>query len=88
VAFLASVFLIWLLVRAAQRRSHWDNRALSALVLILLALQYVLGILDVAFLAPVWLQILHLLGADILWAAIVVLAARLTIEPAEGEARA
>jgi cytochrome c oxidase assembly protein subunit 15 len=48
----------------------------------------VLGILDVAFLAPVWLQILHLLGADILWAAIVVLAARLTIEPAEGEARA
>jgi cytochrome c oxidase assembly protein subunit 15 len=88
VAFLASVFLIWLLVRAAQRRSRWDNRALSALVLILLALQYVLGILDVAFLAPVWLQILHLLGADILWAAIVVLAARLTIEPAEGEARA
>ncbi len=83
VAFLSSVFLIWLLVRAAQRRSHWDNRALSALVLILLALQYVLGVLDVAFLAPVWLQILHLLGADVLWAAIVVLAARLTIEPAE-----
>ena len=83
VAFLASVFLIWLLVRAAQRRSHWDNRALSALVLILLALQYGLGILDVVFLAPVWLQILHLLGADVLWAAIVVLAARLTIEPIE-----
>ena len=83
VAFVASIFLIWLLVRAAQRRSHWDNRALSALVLILLALQYVLGILDVAFLAPVWLQILHLLGADVLWAAIVVLAARLTIEPEE-----
>jgi cytochrome c oxidase assembly protein subunit 15 len=83
VAFLASVFFIWLLVRAAQRRSRWDNRALSALVLILLALQYVLGILDVAFLAPVWLQILHLLGADVLWAAIVVLAARLTIEPME-----
>ncbi len=83
VAFLSSVFLIWLLVRAAQRRSHWDNRALSALVLILLALQYVLGVLDVVFLAPVWLQILHLLGADVLWAAIVVLAARSTIEPTE-----
>jgi cytochrome c oxidase assembly protein subunit 15 len=48
----------------------------------------VLGILDVAFLAPVWLQILHLLGADVLWAAIVVLAARLTIEPVESEERA
>ncbi len=83
VAFLSSAFLIWLLVRAAQRRSHWDNRALSALVLILLAAQYVLGILDVAFLAPVWLQIAHLLGADVLWIAIVVLATRLTIEPVD-----
>ena len=83
VAFVASIFLIWLLVRAAQRSTHWDNRGLSALVLILLAAQYALGILDVAFLAPVWLQIAHLLGADILWAALVVLAARLTLEPAD-----
>jgi cytochrome c oxidase assembly protein subunit 15 len=83
VAFLAGVFLIWLIVRGAQQRSRRDNRALSALVLILLAVQYALGILDVAYLAPVWLQIAHLLGADLLWAAIVVLAARLTIEPVE-----
>jgi cytochrome c oxidase assembly protein subunit 15 len=48
-----------------------------------LALQYVVGILDVAFLAPVWLQIVHLLGADVLWSAIVVLTARLTVEPVE-----
>jgi cytochrome c oxidase assembly protein subunit 15 len=84
VAFLASVLLIWLLVGAAKRRSHWDNRGLSALVLILLALQYVLGVFDVALLAPVWLQIVHLLGAEVLWSAIVVLAARLTVEPVEG----
>jgi len=81
VAFLASIFLIWLLVRAVQRSAHWDNRGLSALVLILLAAQYALGVLDVAFLAPVWLQILHLLGADVLWAALVVLAARVTLVP-------
>jgi cytochrome c oxidase assembly protein subunit 15 len=37
----------------------------------------------VAFLAPVWLQIVHLLGADVLWSAIVVLTARLTVEPVE-----
>ena len=83
VAFLASVLLIWLLVGAARRHSNWDNRALSALVLILLALQYALGIFDVALLAPVWLQIVHLLGAEVLWSAIVVLAARLTMEPVE-----
>ncbi len=83
VAFGACVVLIWLLVRAAQRRSHWDNRALSALVLILLAVQYGLGVLDVILLAPVWLQIVHLLGADVLWSALVVLAARVTLEPSE-----
>jgi cytochrome c oxidase assembly protein subunit 15 len=84
VAFVAGIFLIWLLVRA-KRSAHWDNRRLSALILILLTAQFALGVLDVVFLAPVWLQIAHLLGADLLWAALVVLAARLTLEPAEGE---
>jgi cytochrome c oxidase assembly protein subunit 15 len=87
IAFVSSVFLIWLLVRAARRpnvgKAHWDNRGLSAVVLLLLAAQYVLGVLDVFLLAPVWMQILHLLGADVLWAALVVLTARLTIQPAE-----
>ena len=83
IAFLASIFLIWILVRAAQRTTHWDNRGLSALVLVLLAAQYVLGVLDVVMLAPVWLQIAHLLGADVLWAALVVLTARITLQPAD-----
>lgn len=87
VAFLASVFLIWLLVRAAQRSAHWDNRPLSAVVLLLLAAQYVLGVLDVMLLAPVWLQVAHLLGADTLWAALVVLTARLTLQPIEQSAQ-
>jgi cytochrome c oxidase assembly protein subunit 15 len=87
IAFVSSVFLIWLLVRAAQTplggQAHWDNRKLSAVVLLLLALQYVLGVLDVFLLAPVWLQVAHLLGADVLWAALVVLTARLTIQPTD-----
>jgi cytochrome c oxidase assembly protein subunit 15 len=87
IAFLSSIFLIWLLVRAAQPtkagRGHWDNRGLSALVLVLLAAQYVLGVLDVFLLAPLWLQIAHLLGADVLWVALVVLTARLTLVPKE-----
>jgi cytochrome c oxidase assembly protein subunit 15 len=41
----------------------------------------VLGLLDVIWLAPVWLQVVHLLGADSLWAALVVLTARVTFEP-------
>jgi cytochrome c oxidase assembly protein subunit 15 len=87
IAFAASFFLIWLLVRAARRANvkggHWDNRGLSALVLLLLAAVYALGLLDVLLLAPVWVQVAHLLAADTLWAALVVLTARLTLEPEE-----
>jgi heme a synthase len=75
-------------VRAAQRSSsdgkgYWDNRGLSAFVLVLLACQYILGVVDVMLLAPVWLQVAHLLGADALWIGLVVLTARLTLEPVE-----
>jgi cytochrome c oxidase assembly protein subunit 15 len=88
IAFVSSVFLIWLLARAGRKTAHWDrppwtNRGLSALVLVLLAAQYLLGVLDVVMLAPTWLQVAHLLGADLLWAALVVLTARVTLEPVE-----
>lgn len=81
VAILASIFLIWVLIRSARRVGPWDNRRLSAFVVGLLAMQYLLGAADVWLLAPVWLQVLHLLGADVLWSALVVLTARLTLLP-------
>jgi cytochrome c oxidase assembly protein subunit 15 len=81
VAIMASIFLIWLLIRAARRGGPWDNRKLSGLVVGLLAAQYLLGALDVWLLAPVWMQVIHLLGADLLWSALVVLTARLTLLP-------
>jgi cytochrome c oxidase assembly protein subunit 15 len=83
IAFVASIFLIWLLVRAAKHTTQWDNRGLSALVLVLLAAVYALGLLDVVLLAPLWVQVAHLLGADALWAALVVLTARVTLQPTE-----
>jgi len=85
VAILASIFLIWLLIRAVRRGGPWDNRKLSALVVGLLVLQYVLGALDVWLLAPVWMQVVHLLGADALWTALVVLTARLTLLPVQSK---
>ncbi len=81
IAILASIFLIWILIRAARRTGPWDNRQLSIVVVGLLVVQYVLGALDVWLLAPVWMQVLHLLGADVLWTALVVLTARLTMLP-------
>jgi cytochrome c oxidase assembly protein subunit 15 len=85
IAFVASIFLIWLLVRAAhttdrkQESGAGDNRSLAALMLVLLVAVYTLGVLNVALLAPIWAQVAHLLCADSLWVALVVLTARLTI---------
>jgi cytochrome c oxidase assembly protein subunit 15 len=38
-----------------------------------------LGILDLALLAPTWMQMTHLFGADLLWIALVVLTARICL---------
>ncbi len=85
VAFVVSILLIWLLIRVVRRGSYWDNRGLSALVLFLLATVYTLGLLDVILLAPLWIQVAHLLAADSLWVALVVLTARLTLQPIEAQ---
>ncbi|MGB6689885.1 MAG: COX15/CtaA family protein [Terracidiphilus sp.] len=87
IAVLASIFVVWILVRATRRSQAWNNRSFAALVLVLLAAQGVLGVLDVVLLAPVWLQIAHLLGADVLWAALLVLTARVALEPVSAEAQ-
>jgi len=83
VALFGGTFLIWMLVRAARNRTHWDNRRLLAWVVLLLAVVYGLGLMDVLLLAPLWIQIVHLLAADTLWASLVVLTARLTLVPVE-----
>jgi cytochrome c oxidase assembly protein subunit 15 len=75
-AVIAGLFICWLLMRSFGRPSE---RKLALLVLGLLLLQFALGLADVALLAPVWLQIVHLLGADLLWIALVVLAARVCV---------
>ncbi len=68
-AVVAAMFVLWLL-RQAWGRQDWTGRVAKVLAGLLLA-QFVLGIADVLLLAPVWLQLLHLLGADVFWVALV-----------------
>jgi len=65
---------VLLLIRAEKPRHPF--RGLSGLVLASMALQFLLGAADVLLLAPTWMQVLHLLGADVYWIALVILAAR------------
>jgi cytochrome c oxidase assembly protein subunit 15 len=49
---------------------------LSRAVVALLAAQIVLGVADVLLLAPTWMQVVHLLGADLYWIALTALSAQ------------
>jgi heme A synthase len=49
------------------------QKALARALMTLLCAQLSLGALDVLLLAPVWLQLLHLLGADLVWVVAVLL---------------
>lgn len=77
-SLVAGAFIVWLIARSLRRPA---DRGLAFLVLALLALQYVLGVADLALLAPTWMQMAHLLGADLLWIALVVLTARTCFLP-------
>ena len=72
-AAVLAVVCTLLLARTRTRLAHK--------VLALAALQFVLGGADVLLLAPTWMQVLHLLGADLYWIALILLAAE-TLWPA------
>ena len=69
-AVVAAAFVLWLI---GQARRAGEGK-LAAIVVALLGFQFALGLADVLLLAPVWMQILHLLGADLYWVALVALA--------------
>jgi heme A synthase len=64
------------------RPGVWVRRSML-LVTALVLVQLGVGLLNVALLAPIWLQIVHLLLADLLWIAIVLLVASALASPTE-----
>ena len=66
-AAVLALLCVALLIRIRTR----SGRTLLALIF----LQFALGAADILLLAPTWMQILHLLGADIFWVALVLTAA-------------
>jgi heme A synthase len=73
------------LVLAPSRlaRDHGASaRTLATAVSSLATVQVLLGLLNVALLAPVWMQLVHLLAADLLWIAFVLFGAQLLALPA------
>lgn len=74
-AVIAAAFIVWLLIHSLRNAARPRSRHLAFALLALLVVQFGLGITDVLLLAPTWIQIVHLLGADLLWICLVLLTA-------------
>jgi cytochrome c oxidase assembly protein subunit 15 len=74
-AIVAGALVLWLLIQAFRPTAPTRLRMLGIAVLITLLGQYILGTADVLLRAPTWLQIVHLLNADLFWIFLVLLTA-------------
>jgi heme A synthase len=80
IAAAVGAWLLFYAVSAASRRPDVGRRAWSLIAL--LGAQIAAGLLNLLLLAPVWMQIVHLLLADLLWITLVLLcAATLKLHP-------
>jgi heme a synthase len=77
-ATVALFYVLWML-RKLSKSVRESSATLSLLVTTLLA-QVALGILNVLLLAPVWLQISHLMVAEIFWILLVIASADLLVK--------
>src|SRR5256714_5549604 len=84
-AALVGGYLIYFAVALVRSRRDARVRRCASAVVALVVLQACVGLLNAALLAPVWMQIIHLLVADLLWLALVLLSAS---SLARGEERA
>jgi heme A synthase len=81
-AVLVTVFLLYARAAFVARRPTPDVRRFSTALAMLVASQIALGFLNVALLAPVWMQLVHLLVADLVWIVFLLLSAAALEEPA------
>ncbi len=60
-------------------------RPLSSMVIALVVLQGIAGVVNIYLLAPIWMQMVHLLLADLVWIALVLLSVAVLARPQSEE---
>jgi heme A synthase len=71
-AIAAGVYLAWLGLRTSRANPNAASRRTGSLLAVLVAIQFAAGLADVWLLAPVWLQLVHLLLANLIWIVLVI----------------
>jgi len=74
-AVVAAAVLLFVARLALRHRPDARVRRAALSLVLLVAVELLVGVVNVALLAPVWLQLVHLLVADLAWIALVLLAA-------------
>jgi heme A synthase len=75
IATLTGVYVVMLARQLASASNERPARRLATLLTGLVGLQLLAGLVNVVLLAPVWLQMVHLLLADLLWITFVLFSA-------------
>ncbi len=70
-AIAGAAYLVWMSARFLKREEGRPERRAAFRVMTLALLQVVAGAMNISLLAPVWMQLFHLLVADVLWIALV-----------------
>ena len=74
-ATVVSIFMAWTILATLRQRPSEQIKRFAPIVLMTLAGQYVFGFANLLMLAPIWMQLTHLLLANLLWIGLVVLGA-------------
>jgi heme A synthase len=84
-AILGGVFIAALAVRTLRSNPQPTLNKIGLAVLSLTVVQLGAGAINLALLAPIWMQILHLLLADLVWISLVLMTAETSV-PMSGDA--
>ncbi len=74
IAILSAIYLLWAAAGAMQDREEGNPlRTAGVRVTVMVFVQVLAGFANIYLLAPIWMQLLHLLIADVLWITVVLL---------------
>jgi heme A synthase len=72
IAVLVGAYSVWLGWFAANRRPSVGTRRVAITLTALFGIQLLVGTVNVILLAPIWMQLVHLFLADLVWIALVI----------------
>lgn len=75
IAVIVSVYIILIISWITNKANIERNKILGRATILVVLLQLLAGLLNLILLAPVWLQLVHLLLADLIWIGMVLFAA-------------